>query len=113
GDEDRVHPEERRAPGAIADATGTQSAAELRRDVVEEGDIIGSDRGAIAGEITDGGGDQPEVTLVTAGDDFSNEGRPRGAGKRDARLRVPEDVHPEGDAHRGTQLADHRGHRRG
>ena len=105
-------PEERRAPGAIGDAARAEGAAELRRDVVEEGDVVGADRGAIPGEIADRGRDHPEVTLVHAGEHLADERRARGSRDREARLRVPEDVHAEGNAHRRAQLADDRRHRR-
>ena len=99
-DENRIHTEIGRAPGAIGDASPAEGAAEFRRDVVEECDIIRADGRAVAGKVAERWRDDAKVALVHAGQHLANErcaGCPR---DREARLRVPEDVHPEGNMHR-------------
>ena len=112
GDEDRVDAEKRRAAGAIRDAAAADRAAELGRDVVEERDVVGADRGAVAGEIADRRCDHAEVALVHAGEHLTDEGRAGRSRDGDARLRIPEDVDAERHAHRRAKLADDGRHRR-
>ena len=91
---------------------------ELRRDVVEQRDVVAADGGAVAGDLADARLDHPEVALVDAGQHLADEARARRARDGQRGDRVPQQVDPERDAqlprswpidrcHRGADLVAH------
>src|SRR3990170_2332450 len=97
--------------GDVGDMTGAQVAGGFRDDIEEQPHRLGADGVLMADDLAAVGVPQAEIASVDAGEDLTDEGGAGGHRQVQRGYRVPQDIHPEGEAHLGAELGDDPGHR--